>query len=193
MAYHPRVLLIGITLLLALFTPVAAHSQTAPVGHKHIARHAAAIQQAPAADSSLTPSPTIETTQAPEAGNWLAAFILIQGWLLWGGILFLIFHRRDADRSTAWKIRRYLFVLPALFCVCLAFWPITLIYFGGRCWNCKKWGHYARNCPEHFRCWSCGELGHHARFCPKGPTERQRWTFIPNPGSLNSSNTNDNS
>ena len=183
MACHPRILLVGTALLLAFFTRIAAQPQSSPPGHRHAAHHAAAIQYASATDTPRTPSPIVETTQTPDVSNWQIALFLIQGWFLWGGILFLIYHRKDAARSTAWKICRYLFVLPALFCVCLAFWPITLIYFKGRCWNCHKWGHYARNCPEHFRCWSCGEMGHHARFCPKGPTDRQRWTFLPNPGS----------
>ena len=130
----------------------------------------------------------IETTQNPETSDWEATLILIMGWLTCGLVLFLIFGSRDAERSTAWKICRYLFVIPALFCLGLAFWPITLIYFKGKCWNCHKWGHHARNCPEHFRCWSCGEMGHHARFCPKGPTDKQRWTFIPTTGSYNPSN-----
>lgn len=188
MANHSRVLLSGAALLLALLSPLSARAQSPTTAQRHVARHSARLQSASAVDSPKMSGQIIETIQNPETSDWEATFILIMGWLTCGLVLFLIFGRKDAERSTAWKICRYLFVIPALFCLGLAFWPITLIYFKGKCRNCHKWGHHARNCPEHFRCWSCGEMGHHARFCPKGPTDKQRWTFIPTTGSYNPSN-----
>ncbi len=182
MVHHSRVVLTGVALLLACFAPVpGAQSQTTRAQHKHVAAHSRTAQPASVASSPTAPASSATRMESAQVSHWQAALFVMEGWLGWGVILYFVFHRRDAAHSVAWKIRRYLIVLPLLFCVGIAFWPVTLIYFYGRCWNCHKWGHHARYCPEHFRCWSCGELGHKARFCPKGPTENQPWTFIRNP------------
>lgn len=184
MAHYSRVSLTGIALVLALYATVSgAQSESLRSQHKQIAAHSTTVQPASVISSPAAPDSASSTlTRSAQVSHWQVALFVIEGWLGWGVILYLVFHRRDAAHSMTWKIRRYLIVIPFLFCLGVAFWPITLIYFYGRCWNCHKWGHHARYCPEHLRCWSCGELGHKARFCPKGPTANQQWTFIRTKG-----------
>ncbi|XP_064645137.1 uncharacterized protein LOC135498684 [Lineus longissimus] len=42
----------------------------------------------------------------------------------------------------------------------------------GSCWNCKEFGHRARECPS-IKCYTCGELGHTSPSCPQMPENSQ--------------------
>src|SRR6516162_3778187 len=64
-------------------------------------------------------------------------------------LLFIFRNRMRASSSILAKIGLAIFWIQKI-ALAIAFWPITLIYLNGRCWNCKKWGHHARHCPDNF-------------------------------------------
>ncbi len=141
MVHHSRVVLTGVCSSACMFCAGAgAQSQTTRAQHKHVAAHSRTAQPASVASSPTAPASSATRMESAQVSHWQAALFVMEGWLGWGVILYFVFHRRDAAHSVAWEDTSILDCSPSSVLRRIAFWPVTLIYFYGRCWNCHKWG-----------------------------------------------------